>query len=71
MPTHPPRFRPRERVRVVTADPANAFLRGRIVTIMEDIRARGDSWEYGVDLFPWRERSWVLLEEELRPVGDR
>lgn len=70
MPQRPPRFRPRERVRVVTANPANAFVHGRTVTIMDDIKDIGDTWEYGVDLFPPLERSRVLREEELRPLED-
>lgn len=71
MPQTPPRFRPRERVRVATTDPANAFVNGRTVTIMDDIRDLGDTWEYGVDLFPPLERSWVLREEELRPLNEQ
>jgi hypothetical protein len=71
MPQRPPRFKPRERVRVVTSDPANAYVNGRTVRVMDYIHDTGDTWEYGVDLFPPLERSWVLPEEELRPLDER
>jgi hypothetical protein len=54
----------------VTTDPANAFVNGRTVTVMNDIKDIGDTWEYGVDLFPPLERSWVLREEELRSLSE-
>jgi hypothetical protein len=40
------------------------------VTITDDIKRIGETWEYGVDLFPPFHRSRVLRENELHPLTE-
>jgi hypothetical protein len=64
-------FKSGDHVRIVTSDPRNIVLNGRLGWVMPaEAGELGQTWAYWVDLFPPLERTWLLREDELERVDD-
>jgi hypothetical protein len=64
-----PQFKAGDHVRIVTSNPRNIVVNGRLGWVMPaEVRQLGETLAYWVDLFPPLERTWLLREDELERV---
>jgi hypothetical protein len=58
-----------DHMRIVTSDLQNVVVNGRLGRPAEVQKVDG-TWAYLFDLFPPRERTWLLRQDELEGVDD-